>query len=199
MSSDNGVNYREKIEALLTKHIVYFDHMTWPKPDTEDFDDMLKTWCEAFGEKRYSPNLVSRALLAIRKKPPQWKPEHLPELLRLIEESQAEATGRQPDVNPSADPNAPACPHCEGTGMATMYRDDYTGLDSVRVVDDGKSRIVFYRITAPCICRQGRRIWADWLQNHVKSADLASMPRGWSFEDPTALDASVSPHHRGVD
>jgi hypothetical protein len=199
MSTDNGSNYREKIEALLAKHIGYFDHMTWPQPGTEEYDDMLRTWCEAFGEKRYSPNVVARACLAIRKKPPTWKPDHLPELLRLIEDQQADSGGRAA-INTPDDPAALACPHCEGTGMATMFRDDYGGLDSERVVNgDGTTRIVWFRITAPCTCPKGRRIWSAWIQDKVKSADLASMPRGWSFEDPTGLDAPLSPLRSGVD
>jgi hypothetical protein len=150
---------------------------------------MLNSWCEAFGEKRYSPGMVARACLAIRKKPPQWKPEHLPELLRLIEESQAEAAGRRSDVNAPADPNAPPCPRCEGSGFTRAYRSDYRGVDSERVVDreSGTPRVVYYAITGPCVCPRGRRIWANWLENKIKSQDLANLPRGWHLEGETRV------------
>lgn len=181
---DNGLNYRAKIESLLNKHIVYFDHMNWPKEGTEEYDDMLKTWCEAFGEKRYSPNVVARACLAIRKKPPQWKPDHLPELLRLIEEKEAESNGRNSAADAPSDPNAPPCPHCADTpGFATAYRSDYRGLPHDFVTDaDGNRRLVHYRITAPCICPKGRRIWRNWINHEIKSQDLAALPRGWTIE-----------------
>jgi hypothetical protein len=192
-------NYRAKIEELLIKYTDYFDSTSWPKAGTEEFTDLLDTWCEAFGEKRYSPGMVARACLAIRRKPPQWKQEHLPELLRLIAEQQTEASGQTSSVNPPDDSDAPPCPICTDTpGFATAYRDDHRdhdGLDSERIVDDaGVTRIVFYRITGPCVCPRGRRIWAEWLKDHVKSQDLASLPRGWHLEGETR----VMPPPRGA-
>lgn len=177
---DGQQRYGQMVEELITRYVAYFDHIAWPSIDTEEWEDMIRAWTSAFGEYRYSKAKIGKAMDAIKRKPPQWKTEHLPELLRLIEED-SESHAQRPAA-PQDDPDAPACPHCGGGGFARAYRSDYDGVDSERVPTEAGSRIVFYAITGPCICPKGRRIWANWRENEIKSQDLAALPRGWSIE-----------------
>ena len=81
---DQGEKYRDRVEVLIARHCAYFDHLPWPTHETEEWDDMVKSWCSAFGELRLHPGKVERAMEKIRRKPPDFKTEHLPEFGALV-------------------------------------------------------------------------------------------------------------------
>ena len=61
-----GEKYAIKLESLIAQHVAYFDHLPWPRHGTEEWSDLVKSWVDAFGEQRYSPRKVERAMAAIR-------------------------------------------------------------------------------------------------------------------------------------
>ncbi len=178
--------YQEKIEVLLHKHVKYFDHMAWPEKGTEAWGDMVATWVEAFGFRHVSPRRLEKAMREIRQNPPQWKQDHLPRLLELVE-------GYKRDEQSAADAAALShgehdgpCPYCEGNGYALIYRRDYKGEEVKHAVnvDESRGRMIYLRICAPCICHQGRAAFGDLVRSKTRCVDIAVMPRDWSFEEP---------------
>lgn len=182
---ENGEKYRDRVEVLIARHCAYFDHLPWPTHETEEWDDMVKSWCSAFGELHLHPGKVERAMEKIRRKPPDFKTEHLPELLRLIAEADANYAQCEGEaVSPGTD--HPMCPDCSGYGLTQAFRSDYVGEDAIRVITpDGSRKLVWLRAVAPCVCPKGRRILNEWRANNIKCVDLAALPRGWSMSDPT--------------
>jgi len=179
MSEESGDDrYGKKVERLLISYFQYFDQCSWPKVDGEGWDEIVKDWCSAFGEHRYSPRRIETAMSKIKRSPPQWKQDHLPALLRLLAEDGSPVPG---DPLPQLED----CPRCGGNGWATVYRSDYRGEESIVVNDpiNNKSRRVYLRITAPCVCKLGRRAYASCMAKGVKTVDLEALPRGWSSDE----------------
>ena len=189
----DGRKYADKLEEIITSHVAYFDHIPWPKIGGDEWTDFVRSWVEAFGERGYSPRRVEKAMRTIRRRPPQWKHEHLPELMKLIDEDEnlAQPSGRED--RREDDPNAPPCEFCEGGGFAAAYRSDYQGEPGWYY--DGSAdrrRVVCTRVVGPCVCPKGRRIWSAWLAQKLKCDDLANLPRGWSLHDPTQSPAEFA-------
>lgn len=186
MSDSDEPKYRDKIEVLLFKHVAYFDHLPWPKPETEEWGDLVRTWADAFGGERISPAKLERAIVAIRKAPPEFKPEHLPELLRIVREADDNPARPDGPGRPGSPENAEPCPTCSDQGMAILFRRDYTGSPvERRRLPDGTSRTVLLRTAAPCTCPKGRWIFAKCRSDGTKVLDADRPPAGWGFDDPT--------------
>lgn len=182
--------YRDKIEAAILRHTQYFDHLPWPKVDSPAWMDLVKTWVDAFGERRTAPAKVEKACRTIRENPPEFKTEHLPELLRLINER--DENYAQPGDAGQGEVEGHACPHCEGAGIVRIYRSDYAGRDHEWVAaEDGGRRLVVKANMAPCVCQRGRGILGNWQASKIQAIDLGrGMPRGWSMVDPTSEAAA---------
>jgi hypothetical protein len=182
--NEDGEKYGDKVEALMVKYFATFDSCSWPEPGGEGWEDIVRIWVSAFGEHRYSPPRIKRAMDKIHQSPPQWKQDHLPALLKLLA-----GDGSAGPTDPL--PQLEDCPQCGGNGWATVYRDDYRGEESVVVNDpiNNKSRRVYLRITAPCVCKLGRRAYASCMAKGVKTVDLEALPRGWSADEPDWVPA----------
>jgi hypothetical protein len=174
--------YRAKIERLLLKHTQYFDSIAWPKFESDDWEDLVDTWADAFGFRRVAPKRLEKAIKEIRENPPQFKQDHLPRLLELVDQLKRQETSVVGVTGGHPGP----CPHCRGNGYALIYRRDYVGEDVTYAVDaEGtRGRKIFLRICAPCICRLGRMIFGELTHARVKCVDIAVMPRDWSFDEP---------------
>jgi hypothetical protein len=184
---DGDERYRGKIERLLAKHTQYFDSIAWPKVDTEDWEDLLDTWTDAFGFRRVSPKRLGQAIKEIRENPPQFKQDHLPRLLELVDQLKRQETSVVDATGSQGGGGHPGpCLHCRGNGYALIYRRDYVGEEVTYAVDaEGtRGRMVYLRICAPCICRLGRAIFGELIRARVKCVDIAVMPKDWSFDEP---------------
>lgn len=193
-NEDGEETYQEKIERLLVKHTKFFDSIAWPANGTEDWRDMVDTWAEAFGFRHVSPRRLERAIREIRQNPPQFKQDHLPRLLELVEQYKREERSAE-DISRQADPGFDGpCAYCEGNGYALIYRRDYKGEEVKYAVepDGSRGRMIYLRICAPCICRQGREAFASLLKSRTKCVDIAVMPKDWSFDEPDWVPASAS-------
>lgn len=176
---DGESTYREKIAELMVKHFAYFDQIAWPKTDTEAWTDMIDTWVEAFGFRHISPRRLEKAIRQIRENPPQFKQDHLPRLLELVDEYKRQERSAE-DVAKARDIRSGPCSYCEDNGYVLIFRRDYVGEEVT--YKDG--RRIYLRIVAPCICRQGRLIFSELVSKRVACVDIAVMPKDWSFDEP---------------
>lgn len=184
---DGDLKYRDKIEIQLRKHVEHFDSLTWPDEGTEAWEDMITTWAEAFGFRHISPRRLEKAIREIRQNPPQFKQDHLPRLLELVEQYKREERSAADVIHIAEGTDAGPCPYCEGNGYALIYRRDYRG-EEVKYAegpDGSRGRLIYLRICAPCVCPQGRAAFAELVRSKTKCVDIEVMPKDWSFDEPS--------------
>jgi putative hemolysin len=193
---DDERDYRSKIVEPIMTHVSYFDHVSWPKFGTDEWEDFVTAWVEAFGFRHVSPRRLERAMREIRRDPPQFKQDHLPRLLELVEQYKREERSTADVGRLAEDEHAGPCPYCEGNGYALIYRRDYKGEEVTYAVnpDGSRGRMIYLRICAPCICKRGRDAFASLVRGRTRCVDIAVMPRDWSFDEPdwTAAERSMA-------
>lgn len=181
-----GLGYRDMVDELVMSYAEYFRHLPWPKSGSDAWDDLVRTWADAFGEYRYSRHKIDRAMRTIKRKPPSFLPDHLPELLRLLHEH--DENYAQPDTIPEQVIDEGPCELCYGGGLATIFHDSYTGLPWIREGSKGHYRVRALRITAPCVCPKGRSIFQQWQSKDRSCVDLMRLPPQWSTDNPDSRD-----------
>lgn len=176
----------------------------WPAPRSEFWDSLLRRFIK-HGVQEADADAASEALMD---SPPAFVDRHPEALLAKVREfwAAAKLADSPPDDADAAKAASRACPHCGGSGLATVYRRSPRGQGAPSCSSCGEvlpadhlacpqcvpgARRVPPSVAAHCVCPYGR-----WMRARLAKDDalsrimpdlgdvLSSRSRAWSPEPP---------------
>lgn len=181
---------KDWITTFLGQHAARFAPNDWPTEGTEESTQFIRGWITALATKQATAeetDLASRRLVTT---PPNWRREHIPAVVKMIEDIRKEKGGEAPteSTREAAEFASRNCPFCSGGGMTSVY---HPGPDPAR-----KEPAV---VAAHCTCPAGR-----WMRNRLAETtpellrripDLLAVAQGYSTYqiDPPWYDPTAEP------
>lgn len=142
-------------------------HHRWVLWGTPEAMEFYRGWIEAFQRHGVTLAKADAASRAIQANPPHWPEQHLKIILEIVDAS-ARSHGVPPRSREELEKISRDCPHCSGTGQATVW---------IRPGIEPAPRMK--TTVALCTCPIGR-----WLVDHHRQTDPGTLRR---FQDFAAI------------
>lgn len=181
---------REWITGFLERHRALFSPHDWPTDGSEEAAEYVKGWITAFATKQVSEPEASLASRRLVTTPPNWRREHIPAVVKMIEEIRKEKGGEAPadSTREAAEFASRGCPFCSGVGMCPVY---HPCPDPARKESPC--------VAAHCSCQAGQWMRKRLAETHPellrRIPDLIAVAQGYSTYqiDPPWYDATADP------
>jgi hypothetical protein len=181
---------KDWVRGFMDRHRARYAPNDWPTVGTEEYNEFLKGWVTAFALKQASECEADAASVRLATTPPNWRREHIPAVVGMIEAIRKEKGGEQPvgSTREAAEFASRNCQFCSGAGMTTVY---HPAPDPARK----ESACV----AAHCSCPAGR-----WMRSRLaeqspellrRIPDLLAVTQGYSTYqiDPPGFDPNAEP------
>lgn len=147
---------REWLPDFLDRHRARHKPHDWPPEDSDAYAVFMKGWISHLSLKEATEAEADAASERLMLSPPRWQQEHLPAVIRVIEEFRTQATaGTDRD---SAALASRGCCQCHGVGLTVVWdRQPRPGSPET--------------VSAHCTCPLGR-----WMRQNTAAAEVQRIP-----------------------
>ena len=186
---------KDWIYGFLKRHLLRYPSADWPDPHTEDGQEFVKLWFQAFKLAGVTEVEADTASVRLASNPPRFRTDHIPAIIREVEAiRRANAAAATPHSRDEAERLARDCPRCEGLGLVLVFHPGHDGSPRAWYrKPNGENVLGPSRVAGHCTCALGR-----WMRSRTEPEmkrripDLADIEAGisrWWVEDRTEAEA----------